>query len=381
MRRSTFRTLALVASLALVLAACGSGDGDEPDPSTGGGSTGQATGQATGPTDPADITGTLRLLSYSDGFDPGYLEGFHEQYPNITIQSSAMGSNEEAIAKLQAGFEADIVNSCVDEGTTEMVEKGLYAPMDVDRLVHWNDLFPSMRELPGVEVDGQVYMLPVDAGTAGVVYDADVVTTPPTSWTDLFDPQWQGRVGMEDVAVTAIMIGALATGITDPLAMTDEQLQSVKQYLMDHKSQFRTFWKGDAAVKSLFKSGEIVISSGYPDTANSLQKQGVNAKFVVASEGQFLWACGYGITPDVAPENLDAAYALLNYYASPEAELYEAETWNYQVANEKTLDIASPEVIERASLEAPFDLENAIPASPPPDRAAWVAAWTEVKAS
>jgi spermidine/putrescine transport system substrate-binding protein len=163
--------------------------------------------------------------------------------------------------------------------------------------------------------------------------------------------------------------------------MTDEQLQSVKQYLMDHKSQFRTFWKGDAAVKSLFKSGEIVISSGYPDTANSLQKQGVNAKFVVASEGQFLWACGYGITPDVAPENLDAAYALLNYYASPEAELYEAETWNYQVANEKTLDIASPEVIERASLEAPFDLENAIPASPPPDRTAWVAAWTEVKAS
>ena len=39
----------------------------------------------------------------------------------------------------------------------------------------------------------------------------------------------------------------------------------MKQYLIDHKSQFRTFWKGDAEVKSLFKSGEIVISSGYPD--------------------------------------------------------------------------------------------------------------------
>jgi len=377
MRRSTLRTLALVASLALVLAACGSDGGDEPDPSTGGG----GTGATTGPTAPEDITGTIRLLSYTDGFDPGYLKAFHEQYPNITIQSSAMGSNEEAIAKLQAGFEADVVNSCVDEGALEMVEKGLYAPMDVDRLVHWNDLFPSMQDLPGVEEDGQIYMLPVDAGTAGIVYDADVVDPAPTSWTDLFDPRWQGRAGMEDIAVTAIMIGALATGITDPLAMTDEQLQSVKQYLMDHKDQFRTFWKGDPAIKSLFKSGEIVISSGYPDTAMSLQKEGVNAKFVVASEGQFLWACGYGMTPDVDPENLDAVYALLNYYASPEAELYEAENWNYQVANEKTLEIASPEVIERASLEAPFDLENAIPASPPPDRAAWVAAWTEVKAS
>jgi spermidine/putrescine-binding protein len=151
--------------------------------------------------------------------------------------------------------------------------------------------------------------------------------------------------------------------------------------LIDHKSQFRTFWKGDASIKSLFKSGEIVISSGYPDNAKALQKEGVNAQFAVAKEGQFLWACGYGITPDVAPENLDAAYALLNYYSSPEAELYEAQHWNYQVANKATLDIASDKVIADASLEAPFDLANAIPASPPANRDAWVAAWTEVKAS
>ena len=51
------------------------------------------------------------------------------------------------------------------------------------------------------------------------------------------------------------------------------------------------------------------------------------------------------------------------------------------MANAKTLDIASPELIEEASLDAPFHLENAIPASPPANRAAWVAAWTEVKAS
>ena len=121
--------------------------------------------------------------------------------------------------------------------------------------------------------------------------------------------------------MTAFMIGALTNGIPDPINMDQTQIDQVKQFLIDHKSQFRTFWKGDAEVKSLFKSGEIVISSGYPDTAKALQKEGVNAKFAVANEGQFLWACGYGLTPDVAPENLDAAYALLNYYSSPEAEL------------------------------------------------------------
>ena len=347
------RWVPILAAMALVGVAC----------SNGGSSTSTASPGAS--VDPASITGTIRLLSYSDGFDPGYLADFHAQYPNITLETSSMGSNEEAIAKIQAGFDADVVNSCVDEATLEMVQKGIYAPLDPNRLTHWNELFPSMQQLPGVQVDGQIYMLPVDAGTSGIVYNADVVTTPPDSWTDLFDPQWAGRAGMEDIAVTAFMIGALANGIPDPINMDQAQIDQVKQYLIDHKSQFRTFWKGDAEVKSLFKSGEIVISSGYPDTAKSLQKEGVNAQFATAKEGQFLWACGYGITPDVAPENLDAAYALLNYYSSPKAELYEAEQWNYQIANQKVLDIASPDLIKQASLDAPFHLTTRSPRARP----------------
>jgi len=365
------RALAVPVVLAIVAAAC----------STGGTSATSSSSPGAPITNPAQIHGTIRLLSYTDGFDPGYLASFHQEYPNITLETASMSSNEEAIAKVQAGFEVDVINSCVDEATLEMVQKGLYLPLDPSRLTYWNDLFPSMQTLPGVQVDGKIYMAPVDAGTAGIVYDADEVTTPPDSWADLFDPQYAGRVAIEDIAVTGIMIGALATGIQDPLHMDPSQLDSVKQYLIDHKSNIRTFWKGDASLKALFKSGEIVMSSGYPDNAKSLQQEGVNAKFVVAKEGQFLWACGYGISPNIDPANLDAAYALLNWYESPKAELYEAATWNYQVANEKILDIAPKSVIDAASLDAPFSMENAIPASPPEDRAAWVAAWTEVKAS
>jgi spermidine/putrescine-binding protein len=369
-----WKVLRASTALTLVIAAGTACSGDSSTPT-------ETAGSPPASVDPASITGTLRLLSYSDGFDPAYLKDFHTTYPNIDLETAGMGSNEEAIAKIQAGFETDVVNSCVDEATLEMVQKGIYAPLDQSRLTHWNDLFPSMQQLPGVQVDGQIYMLPVDAGTSGIVYNADVVTTPPDSWTDLFDPQWAGRTGMEDIAVTGMMIGALANGITDPINMDDAQIQQVKDYLIQHKGQFRTFWHGDAEVKALFKSGEIVISSGYPDTAKSLASEGVNAKFVTAKEGQFLWACGYGITPNIDPGNLDAAYALLNYYTSPEAELFEAKEWNYQVANKRVLDIAPQALIEEASLDAPFHLENAIPASPPANRTAWVAAWTEVKAS
>src|SRR5437763_1444068 len=246
--RAVRRTLAISAVLLLAAACSGGGTSTSSSSSTGGG----------------PIAGTLRLFSYSDGFAPAYMAPFHKQYPNVNLVTSAFGNGDEAVAKIQAGFQADVVNSCVDENTSTMVQDGLYQPLDVSRIPDWNNIFPAMKGLPGVQVDGKVYMIPVDAGTAGIMYNADVITTPPTSWMDLFDPQYQGRAAIEDNSTTAIDIGALANGITDPLSMTPDQLDTVKNFLIAHKGQFRTYWQSDSDITSLFKSNEVVISSGYP---------------------------------------------------------------------------------------------------------------------
>jgi spermidine/putrescine transport system substrate-binding protein len=374
------RWLSVVCATALLGAACSS-EGSTSSESPTASETGSE------PTASVDVTpsGTLRLFSYSDGFDPDYMETFFQQYPDIDLETAAFGSNDEAVAKLLAGFEADVVNSCVDEATLEMVQRGLYQPLDVSRLEHWDDLFPSMKELPGVQVDGQVYIVPVDAGTAGIMYDADVVTDVPDSWTDLFDPQYAGRASLEDLSVTAIDVGALANGITDPLSMDASQLEMVKQFLIDHRDQFRTFWKGEADIKSQFKNGEVVISSGYPGVAKALRDDGVNVQFAAAEEGQMLWTCGYGISPEA--ENLDAAYALLNWYTSLPPQIYAAENFSYVTSNSNIVDEVSEEVLNATGIKgfvtgeagAPTTV-NLIPASPPEDAAAWRAAWTEVKA-
>jgi len=366
----------VLCAFALTATACSSDDGST---STSAGSSGSAATAAA-------PSGTLRLFSYSDGFDPPYMESFYQQYPDIDLETAAFGSNDEAVAKLLAGFEADVVNSCVDEATLDMVQKGLYAPLDTTRLEHWDEIWPSMKELPGVVVDGQAYIVPVDAGTAGIMYNADVVTEAPDSWLDLFDPQWAGRASMEDLSVTAIDIGALANGISDPLAMDESQLEQVKQYLTDHRGQFRTFWKGEADIKSQFKNGEVVISSGYPGTAKSLRDQGVNVQFASAKEGQMLWTCGYGISPEA--ENIDAAYALLNWYTSLPPQIYAATEFSYVTSNMTIVDEVPQEVLDATGISgfvtagsaAAAGSLNLIPASPPEDRAAWVAAWTEVKA-
>lgn len=382
MSRRFVPVVAGLIALALIATACG---GEEEPPTTVSPEPAaeEVTEEEEEPVE--EPSGVLRLFSYSDGFDVEYIAGFHELYPDVELKTSAFESNDAAVAKLLAGFEADVVNSCVDESTQDMVERGLYQPLDVSRLENWDDIFPKMKELPGVVVDGEVYLVPVDAGTAGIMYNVDEVTDPPTSWIDLFDERYAGRSALEDLSVTAIDIGALATGISDPLNMTEDQLASVKDFLIQNKGKFRTFWKGEASVKQLFKSGEIVIASGYPGTVEAMKEDGLNVEFTVAAEGQMLWACGYGISSEA--ENIDAAYALLNYYSSVPPQLYAAENFRYQTSNSKILEAASPELIEAVALDSFAERSTVegdsplIPATPPKNRRAWTEAWNEVKAA
>ena len=72
-------------------------------------------------------------------------------------------------------------------------------------------------------------------------------------------------------------------------------------------------------------------------------------QFAAAEEGQMLWTCGYGISPDIAEENLDAAYALLNWYTSLPPQIYAATNWNYLTSNTGIID-AVPAEGRRGSL-------------------------------
>jgi len=114
---------------------------------------------------------------------------------------------------------------------------------------------------------------------------------------------------------------------------------------------------------NLFKTGEIVISMGYPGSTLELQPEGYPVEYTLVEEGQLPRTCGYGIT--LTCQNLDAAYAPLNYYLGPEAEAFEAKQCNYTVTNEEPLKVVSDEVRRKVFRDQTCDLGNALPAASP----------------
>ena len=65
-------------------------------------------------------------------------------------------------------------------------------------------------------------------------------------------------------------------------------------------------------------------------------RDGVPAEWIAPKEGVLSWVCGLAITSNA--ENLDAAYKLINYYASPEAQAISGEQ-GFVAMNPKALPL------------------------------------------
>ncbi len=92
--------------------------------------------------------------------------------------------------------------------------------------------FRDLTQVSGVMRDGKVHAIPFAFDSIGIIYDTGKVPTPPTSWNALWDPQYQGKVLGYDNGEHNFSVGALSLGIADPFHLSDEQMQAVKDKLL-----------------------------------------------------------------------------------------------------------------------------------------------------
>jgi spermidine/putrescine-binding protein len=356
-------SIALVATLiALALAAAGCGE-----------TTGSAE-PAPAPSDPdAPVSGTLTVFAYQDTITDEMLDPFREANPDLEVKTASFASNEEAAAKMAGGFEADVVEVCLDE-MSALTDRGLLRPIDPAGIEDWDELV--FRDADGVRDGSDVMVVPLSAGPQGLIYDAEEIDEGEIdSFADLFDPAYAGRTALEgDYPLPAIAETALALGFDDPMNLTAEQLEQVKQHLIDHRDQFRSLWRSDADVVNLFKSNEVALADGGPGLTERIRDTGVDARWVAPVERPLSWVCGLAITSDAA--NVDAAYSLINWQASAEAQAIRARN-GYVVTNPKAIPLVPPSARKIAD---PSSIENAIAETEPPDYQEWVRAFREFQA-
>lgn len=370
-RRGVLHWVAMVAAAATLAVACSSGDGgsDGASESAGGDGASASSGEP---------SGVLRVFTFEDSQIPEVLDPFKEQYPDVEVQAAAFDSGDEALTKLESGFQADVVEVCVRE-VPRYTASNVLMPLDTSRLVGWDSVFPAFKE-GGVAADGNTYVAVAQGGPAGVVWNPDLFPAGVTSYKELFeDPALAGQVAMDGTPYYAIAIGALALGYEDPYDLTSEDVQKVADYFIDHQDQFRSFFEGDADFLSLYRNQEIQAAAAFPGYEDQLAKEGMDIGFNFASEGTLTWMCGMGISANA--QNIDASYAWVNLFLSTPIQAYFAETWNYLASNEETLATLPPEVVTDLRMDDPEWLAEAIPTQIPDNYDEWLDAMRQIKSA
>jgi spermidine/putrescine-binding protein len=173
-------------------------------------------------------------------------------------------------------------------------------------------------------------------------YNPELVDKDLTSWGDLVDRQWKGKVAIQDIPTVAINYWALyltkagqMTAPSGPINDLDKaSVDTVVNFLAQNKKagQFRTLWGEYGTAVNLLTSKEVWIADVWSGIAVSAREAGVPVEYIMPKEGGAYWFAGVGVTTHTTDDKLNAIYTILDtYLGSPSWVKVQADL-GYQAA-------------------------------------------------
>lgn len=293
--------LFLLASL--LLAACGGSASKEAV---------TADGFVCPPPDPKiEVTSKeLNLFVWTEYIPSEWKECFTLVY-GVKINHDEYSSNEEMYAKLAAGGSNYDLVQPTDYIVSLMVKQGLIQKLDKSQLqAVFANMDPNYMNL---EFDpGNEYTIPYQAGTDALIYNADKVQNPPKKWSDLWNPEYAGRMVFLDDSRVIIGITLLTLGY-DPNTTDPAQLNEAKNKLAEVVPNVKLF--DSDSPKTALIAGDVDLGVTWTGEAFTAQQENPAFMYVYPEEGSILWQDNWAIVAN-APHP-DAAYAWINYTMQP----------------------------------------------------------------
>src|SRR5687767_1328597 len=229
MKTKWFFVVSLVALVSLVLSACGA---VAATPEAGGPL--QSVGEGEGEVSIISWAGYIERGDTDPNFD--WVTQF-EQETQCKVTNKVAATSDEMVALMnEGGF--DLVTASGD-ASLRLVYGNRVQEINSDLIPSWSTVDERLQDAAWHTVDGKHYGVPYQWGPNVLMYNAEVVKTPPDSWSVVFEEQQlpggqsnAGRVQAYDgpiyVADAALYLKAHKPelGITDPYALTRDQFNA-----------------------------------------------------------------------------------------------------------------------------------------------------------
>ena len=273
----------------------------------------------------------LRLAASRLG-DPGDGWAHFAEQTGWSIEALTISDAPEAIRRLLslegAGGGLDLLHA-VGGLVPLLADNGLIEPIDVERLSHWRDN-DYIRDYFGPDAPGfgfigaaeRIYGVPTLLQGESFLYLPEA-TGKLESYAALFDPQWRGRVAIQDDMINAGHKTALylkqsgLAAIEKPSDLLPGEIRTVVDFLIDQKreGQFRALWASPEEALKLLVAKEVAVVEGPEALLAAARQEGVNAVQAAPMEGYLLWALTASIVraPAREQDSEEALYDLIDF--------------------------------------------------------------------
>ena len=253
---------------------------------------------------------------------------------NVKVNADYFSSNEELYTKMSFGKDAnpyDVVHPS-DYMIAVLIREGLLQKLDPSKLPNNKNLDAGLINSYGKSID---YVVPYQMGTQAIVYNSKTVTNPPTSWADLWNTDYKGRIVSVDD--NRVVIGMTLLSLGYDVNSTDKaQLEEAKQKLIELMPNIRVF-DSDSPKTSLL-AGEVDLGIVWNGEAFLAKKENPAFEYVFPKEGSIIFYDGMGI-PVNAPHP-DISYAWFNYFMQGDISWLTLVDYPYTNPNKAALEFA-----------------------------------------
>jgi spermidine/putrescine transport system substrate-binding protein len=293
----------------------------------------------------AALSGTVNFTTWPNYFAQANLDEFTKT-TGVAINVAVFGSNEEMLAKLQAGGTGWDLFVPTNYTISTYRDLGLIEALDLKRLPNYDPATQDPKFTKEGTIDGTVYAVPKNWGTTGFVVNTKNVTQNPTSWKEFWEltkGPLTGRTMVHDYQLTTIGNALKAFGYSfnsnDPkeLGEAEKLLLEVKPHLFGINSDYQPS----------LRNGDAWMSVAWTGDATQLNRDIPEIKYVLGKEGGEIWTDYYAIPK--GGQNPDAAYALMDFLLTPAVNAREVEAHGYPSTDSRTNAL-----VPKAMLENPI---------------------------
>jgi putative spermidine/putrescine transport system substrate-binding protein len=339
--------LAVAAVVSLVAVGCGStknsSSGATVAPKSPGGTALQSVGAGEGQLDIIAWAG----YAESGSNDPtvNWVKKF-ETDSGCKVNVKVGNTSDEMVQLMKTG-QYDGVSASGD-ATLRLVAGGDVAPVNTDLVPNYQDISPFLKMTQYNSVDGQAYGIPHGWGANLLMWNPSVVTTPPDSWSAVFDPNspYKGKITAYESpiyiadAALYLMKTQPDLGIKNPFALNQAQFDASIALLKTQKPLIGEYWADYLKAADAFEKGSLVLGTTWQVIANTIEAaQPGTVKTVLPSEGATAWSDTWMVSSKAKHPN--CMYKWMDYITSPAVQAQVAEYFGEAPANPKACGLTT----------------------------------------